>query len=163
VTEATPDEGQIFLSEKRVQQWKDEYIRLLGEQRTLAVQSKELQNKQTAVNNQINEIGHKLRSAIPFSPPLSEWMTEQEIDRGENIPLTTAILKSLLRVPVGHRMNRMAVQQTVPQLGYSPQKLQATPNYLHIALKRLLERKLIIENPAGSYLLTEAGRAEAVK
>jgi hypothetical protein len=165
MTDEAKDEGQIFLSEKLIQQWKVEYVSLFGERNQLSEQLKEVQSKQNVVTAKIQEIGNKLRSATAFSPPLAEWMIEQEVESAENIPLTTAILKALLRLHQNQAMNRNNLQVLVPQLGYPAQKLQANPNYIYIAIKRLLERKppLIREHPPGHYMLPPEGRAEAMK
>ncbi len=166
MTEENSDEGQIFLSEKLIQQWKTEYLSLFNQRNTLAQQVREVQAQQLQVNNKIQEIGNKLRGASQFLPSLGEWIIEQDIEStAENISLTTAILKALARHAPHVAVNRNTLQTTVPQLGYPAQKLQANQNYMYIAIKRLLERKppLIKENPPGHYSLTNEGRAEAMK
>jgi DNA-binding PadR family transcriptional regulator len=57
-------------------------------------------------------------------------------------------------------MSKSIIMQTVHQYGYPQQKLQANPNYINIALKRLIDRRLIYEGPSGHYAITDAGRAE---
>lgn len=154
-----PDE--VYLSAQLIRQWMAEYTTLLAERTSLSAQQIELQRKMNEVGSKIQVLGNKLRAAAPFSPKILEWMQEQEFDQIENVALTDAILKALLRIPPGSAMNRNILQNTVPQLGYPAQKLQANPNYLYIALKRLADRNLITEAPPGHFSLTGPGRVEA--
>ena len=155
-------EDAVYLSEKLIRQWMDEYVSLKGERIRLIAQVDEFQKKIDELLPLIQNLDQKLRAAVPFSPKLAEWLEEQEDNSPDNIALTDAILKSLYRVTNPTvALQRATLQNTVTQLGYPAHKLQANPNYLYIALKRLMDRKLIMEEPAHHFRLTEAGRAEA--
>lgn len=155
-------DDEIYLSAKHIRDWKADYEASVNEASAIATQIQELQAKQSQLANKILVLKQKIHSAIPFSPSLGEWIQEQEFNSsGDNVTLTKAILKSLAQLPLGHAMNRQQIPQLVPRFGYPPQKLNANPNYLYIALKRLADRKLVEEVPGGSFKLTETGRTEA--
>ena len=152
----------VYLSEKLIRQWMDEYVSLKGERIRLIAQVDEFQKKIDDLLPLIQNLDQKLRAAVPFSPKLAEWLEQQEDSSPDNIALTDAILKSLLRVTnPAVSLQRATLQNTVTQLGYPAHKLQANPNYLYIAIKRLMDRKLIMEEPAHHFRLTEVGRVEA--
>jgi hypothetical protein len=157
------EEDRVYLSAKDIRQWKDEYAALIAERMALANEFTDLQKRQTDVGNRIAALGQRLRQAVPFSPELAAWLEDQDFNLPENVALTDAILKSLLRTHLNAPMQRQAIQQMVPQLGYPAQKLQSNPNYLYIALKRLSDRNLIVEAPPHHFRLTDQGRAEASK
>jgi len=156
------DNEIVYLSEKLIRQWMDEYVSLNAERARLIAQVAELQKKIGELQPIIQNLNNKIRAAVPFSPKVAEWIEEQESNSPDNIALTDAILKSLLRVmnPTV-ALQRVTLQGTVTQLGYPEHKLQANPNYIYIALKRLIDRKLIMEEPAHHFRLTDAGRVEA--
>lgn len=161
---AEQPENEVYLSAQHIREWKGEYEALITERSTLNAQITELQGKQGEVSAKIASIGQKLQLAIPFSPGLSEWIQEQEFSATpDNVTLTNAILKAFLRVPGGHAMPRQNIAHYLPQVGYPAQKLQANPNYLYIALKRLVDRKLIEEAHSGHFRLTNEGRMAAQK
>jgi len=155
-------ENEIYLSEKLIRQWMDDYVLRNAERARLVAQVEELQNKISELHPIIQNLNSKIRAAVPFSPKVAEWIEEQEANSPDNIALTDAILKALLRVmnPTTS-LQRATLQSTVTQLGYPEHKLQANPNYIYIALKRLIDRKLIMEEPAHHFRLTDAGRVEA--
>ena len=156
------EEDEVYLSERLIRQWMEKYVSLNGERIRLIAKVDEFEKKISELLPVIQELSNKLRAAVPFSPKLTEWLEEQDDNSPENIALTDAILKSLFRVTNATvSLQRATLQNTVTQLGYPAHKLQANPNYLYIALKRLMDRKLIMEEPAHHFRLTEAGRAEA--
>jgi hypothetical protein len=155
-------ENEVFLSTQHIQQWMNEYSSLVSERTNLTTRQEELQKKLVMIGNDIQDVYHKLRAAIPFYPKIGEWLQEQEF-ASESTALTDAILKALAQLPPGHPVNRAVIQQSVPQFGYSSQKLQANQNYMYIALKRLMDRKLINEIAPSHFVLTNAGRAEAAQ
>lgn len=155
-----PNDDEVYLSAQLIRQWQAEYSQLLTERASLTDQQAEIQKRMNEVASKIQSLGNKLRAAAPFSPKILEWMQEQEFEP-ENVALTDAILKALLRTHPNQRINRNMLQQLVPQAGYPANKLQANPNYLYIALKRLADRNLIIEDPPGHFQLTGTGRVEA--
>jgi len=152
----------VYLSEKLIRQWMDEYVSLNAERVSLIAQVEELQKTIGELLPIIQNLNSKIRAAVPFSPKVAEWLEEQEANSADNIALTDAILKALFRVTNPTvALQRATLQSTVTQLGYPAHKLQANPNYIYIALKRLIDRKLIMEEPAHHFRLTDAGRVEA--
>jgi len=157
-------EDEVYLSEELIRRWMDEYVTLNTERIRLIAQIDELQEKKDELLPAIQNLNNKIRAAIPFSPKVAEWLEDQEDSSPENIALTDAILKALLRVTNPTvALHRATLQSTVTQLGYPAHKLQANPNYIYIAIKRLMDRKLITEEPAHHFRLTDAGRIEAEK
>jgi seryl-tRNA synthetase len=155
-------EDLVYLSERLIRQWMDEYVSLNAQRARLIAQVDELQNKINELHPIIQNLNTKIRAAVPFSSKVGEWIEEQEANSPDNIALTDAILKTLLRVTNPTvALQRSTLQTSVAQFGYPAHKLQANPNYLYIALKRLIDRKLIMEEPAHHFRLTDTGRAEA--
>jgi seryl-tRNA synthetase len=155
-------EDQVYLSEGLIRQWMEEYVSLTAERTRLVAHLDELHKKLDELLPTIQNLNNKIRAAVPFSPRLAEWIEEQEDNSPDNIALTDAILKTLLRVTNPTvALQRATIQSTVTQFGYPAHKLQANPNYIYIALKRLMDRKLIMEEPAHHFRLTDAGRVEA--
>lgn len=158
------DENEILLSAKQVRDWKAEYEALITQQSALVTHIHDLQRQHAELVNKAQVVMNKIHGALPFLPELGEWIQEQQFNSsGDNATLTKAILKTLTLVPIGHAMNRQQIPQHVARFGYPPQKLQANPNYLYIALKRLVDRKYLEEVPGGSFRLTQTGRTEAQK
>lgn len=160
-----PDEedNQVYLSSQHVRQWMTEYSEAIDARIGLQTQANEIQQKVNELTTKIQALGTKLKSAMPFEPKIAEWMTEREFDATENIPLTNAILRGLFRIPLGQFVQRNQIHSLVQQVGYPLQKLQANQNYLYIALKRLTDRKLIVEQQNGYFAITETGRHEVAK
>ncbi len=159
---ADQEESEVYLSGTHIRQWKADYEALLAERATLAGQMAELQQKQNAVNTNIQNLANKLRLAIPFAPGLSEWLEDQDFNLSpETTALTDAILKALMQIPPGHQIQPVQIQGLVPRFGYPQQKLQANPNYLYIALRRLVVRGFVEEPMKGTYRLTQPGRTQA--
>jgi hypothetical protein len=154
-------DDEVYLSAKHIRDWKAEFEALTIEQSGVSVQINSLQKRHTELANKIQSLRQKLHLAIPFSPSLGEWIQEKEFDATpDNVTLTDAILKAIVRFQVA---NRNMLQQNVQQFGYPAQKLQSNPNYLYIALKRLKDRKFIEEAPPDQFRLTSAGQAEAAQ
>ena len=155
-------ENEIYLSDELIRQWMDEYVSRNAERIRLIAQVEELQKKISELLPVIQQLDNKIRAAVPFSPKVLEWIEEQEANSADNIALTDAILKSLHRVtnPTSS-LQRATLLNIVTQVGYPAHKLQANPNYIYIALKRLIDRKLIIEEPAHHFRLTDDGRVAA--
>jgi hypothetical protein len=158
-----PNETEVYLSAAHIREWKADYEAALTERSVLAGQLIKLQQNQQAVVERIQSLANKLRAAIPFAPELSEWLEEQDFNRSaENLALPDAILKVMVRIfPANAHVPGHQIHQHLPQVGYPPQKLQATPNYLGIALKRLVARGLLQEAQKGQYGLTQPGRVHA--
>jgi seryl-tRNA synthetase len=157
-------EDEVYLSDKLIRQWMDEYVSLDGERRRLTAQVSELQEKISELLPVIQTLDDKIRAAAAFSPKLAQWIEEQEDNSPDNVALRDAILKSLLMVTNSTvALQKSTLQSAVSQLGYPAQKLQTNPDYLHMALRRLRDRKLIVEEPADHFRLTDAGRVEAKK
>ena len=155
-------ENEVYLSENLIREWMDGYVSLNAERVRLIAQVEELQRKISELVPVIQNLNNKIRAAVPFSPKVAEWIEEQEANSADNVALTDAILKSLIRVTNPTvAVQRATLQSTVTQLGYPAHKLQANPNYIYIALKRLIDRGLIMEEPAHHFRLTDAGRVEA--
>jgi hypothetical protein len=137
-------------------------VSLNAERARLIAQADELRKKISDLLPIIQNLDTKIRAAVPFSAKVADWIEDQEANSPDNIALTDAILKSLLTVmnPTTS-LQRATLISTVTQLGYPEHKLQANPNYIYIALKRLIDRKLIMEEPAHHFRLTDQGRLEA--
>jgi hypothetical protein len=155
-------EDEVYLSEQLIRQWMDEYVSLNAERVRLIAQVDEFQKQIGELLPVIQNLDNKIRAAVPFSPRVARWIEDQEDNSPDNIALTDAILKALLRVTNPTvALQRTTLQTTVTQLGYPAHKLQANPNYFYIALKRLIDRKLIMAEPAHHFRLTDTGRMEA--
>ena len=156
-----PDE--VYLSTSLIREWKAEYEAAVSERNALVVQIHELQQKQSAFDAKIQSLTNKIKSATPFAPDLSEWLEEQSFNQSnETLALPDAILKLMIRIfPMNGHVQAFQIQQHLPQVGYPQQKLSATPNYLGIALKRLVGRNLLAESPKGQFRLTTQGRMHA--
>jgi hypothetical protein len=164
VTDDIKDHGEIYLSAKIVRQWMADYTSLIAQRAALGQQITELQSKQNQVVQKISEVTSKLYGAGQLLEPVRDWIIEQEFNaQPDNTTLPKAILTVLSRTPGGHPVPRQNIQSLIAGAGYPQQRLQQNPNYLYIALKRLLDRKLIQEGPAAHYQLTNDGRAEAQK
>jgi hypothetical protein len=156
------EKDEVYLSERLIREWMEQYVTLNAERVSLIAQVSVLQTKIDELLPIIQNLNNQLRAAIPFSPKVAEWLEEQEDNSPDSAALTDAILKTLLRVTNPTvALQRTTLQSTVTLHGYPVHKLQANPNYLYIALKRLMGRGLIVEEPDHHFRLTEAGRSEA--
>ena len=188
----TNENSTVYLSEPMICGWQDEYVSLAAARTELTAQVSEMNKKVGEIDTKLTELIQKIRAAVPFNPTLGEWVQEQEFEaQPDNVALTDAILKAFLRFPQAavvhaaarhHRLppglrqqivnqpppapptiNRQQIVQILPSVGYPAQKLNANPNYLYIALKRLLKRELIEEPSPGQFRITPKGRMEAQK
>lgn len=157
------EKDEIYLSSGQIREWQIEYETLGNELVQLMEQAKVINQRQQSVNQKIQSLAHKIRLAVPFAPALAEWLEEQNFNQSaETLALPDAILKVMIRAfPMNPHVPLNMIQSQLPQFGYPPQKLHATPNYLGIALKRLVARSLLVEPVKGQYGLTQAGRAYA--
>jgi hypothetical protein len=157
-------EDTVYLSEQLIRRWQDEYVGLASERADVTTQVDQLNKRVTEINGKLTALQNKLKSAVPFNPKLIEWLQEQEfMAQPENVALTDAILKVFLRFPAPQQIPRQNFNNILPAVGYSPQRLQANPTYLYIALKRLIVRELIEEPTPGQFRITNKGREEAMK
>ena len=93
-------DDQVYLSERLIREWMEEYVSLTAERVKLVAQVDELQKKLDELLPAIQNLNTKIRAAVPFSPRLEEWIEQQEDNSPDNIALTDAILKTLLRVKI---------------------------------------------------------------
>jgi hypothetical protein len=158
-------ENEIYLSAQLVREWQDEYVALTSHRTDLTREQEALIKQINEANARLGVLLHKIKAAAPFSPKILEWLQEQEfVAQPDNVALTDAILKVFLRFATGIPIPRQNFVNVLPSVGYPAQKLNANPNYLYIALKRLRERELIEEvGGAGHFVITPKGRAEAQK
>jgi hypothetical protein len=153
---------EVLLTRQHIHQWMDEFSALLAERVEISKKQEEMQHRSNVVGQNIQMLHHRLLAVAPFYPSIVEWLKEQEIVSPDGVALTQAILRVLQQIPNQAAMNRLNIQQLVPQFGYPAHKLQANQNYMNIALKRLVDRRLVEEFPAssGHYRITDAGRTE---
>jgi hypothetical protein len=163
ITMADSDPNEVLLTVEQIRQWMDEYKAIGAERARLNAVLEETQKGLSETDTKLITIAKKLRLAAPFYPKISEWLEEEEFNTPDSVALTLAILTALAHHPVNTSISRNVLQQTVGQFGYPPQKLLANPNYLSIALKRLITRQLIEEAAAQHFKITPVGRAEAAK
>jgi hypothetical protein len=157
------NDNEVYLSAAQIREWKNEYETLITERNKLAQEIGEMQQRQNKVIAGIGLLNHKLKLAVPFAPGLADWIEEQNfIGSSEEVALPDAILKVMARVfPNNPHVMMAMIHQHLPNVGYQLQKLQQTPNYFGIALKRLVARGLIAEHQKGQYGLTQQGRMHA--
>lgn len=120
----------------------------------LAAELKRVRAQAQNLSAKIDEIDGRLRSAVAFVPALKEWL--DAVDFEDDVALTDAIVAVLKRKPTGRMVPRDEIRRQLPTVGYSSAKLAANPNYFYIALKRLVERGLIVEGaPTGRFALKQ--------
>jgi hypothetical protein len=138
-----------LITSEMIQCWKDERSRVIAE-------LTEIQSKISLLKKSLTQVDALLRAASVFSPELQEWWDEEDEKAmgAEGVALTAAIKKAIF-AHKGNPVARDGIRNMLPQYGYSLQKLQVNPNYLYTALKRLVARKEIVEDPAGQYRLQQ--------
>src|ERR1700721_954540 len=105
---ADDEENEVYLSAKLIRQWQDEYVELVNERTTLTTQINELNQKAGVIISKLGPLMNKKKAAAPFSGKIAEWIQEQEFNSApDNVTLTSAILKALVRNQV---MNRNMLQ-----------------------------------------------------
>jgi hypothetical protein len=136
-------ENKVFLSSEHIKVWQDERM-------TLAAELVSIDERTRLLRARIEEIDKMLQSAAIFVPALKEWL---ESISPEDAALTEAILKTLRARAVGTTLSRDGIKARLPQHGYPASKLEANPNYLYTAMKRLIDRGLIVERTPGGYMI----------
>jgi hypothetical protein len=122
----------------------------------------EVQRKIGPLTAAIRQMDNLLKAVAPSFPGLEDWIKENIsanplIDDTnttvEDVPLTNAIKRVLMgrREPPGRLTTRERIKVGLPSAGYPLDKINANPNYLYTALKRLVDRGEIIEAPGGNY------------
>jgi hypothetical protein len=147
--------SDVLLSRGLVEQWKHELIDM--DARIL-----DAQKQVVALQNRKKDLSRKLQSAVAFIPELEGWLkgqasllAEQEAEAAaDDVALTDAIVRYLTkRGPARPPASRDRIRNNLPAVGYSNEKITANPNYLYTALKRLVDRKIIKEEPQGHFAM----------
>jgi len=147
-------EKQVLLSSADLEQWRAEWEKIDDD---IAEAEKRVHD----VHRRKQELSHLLQGAAVFSSELATWwkaqqelqIQRQEQASGDDVALTDAIVRFLkLRTPQ-RPASRERIRNHLPSVGYPNAKIMANPNYLYTALKRLIDRKIIKEGPAGHYSL----------
>jgi hypothetical protein len=127
--------------------WKEERMQL-------AEQIREEDEKVSALRVELAKVDDRLRAAMLFVPELQDWFDqEDEKQMGQEVvPLTDAIIR-FLTANKGRVFPRDTIKANLQNFGYAVTKLNANPNYLYTALKRLIKRDEIVEAPPGHFRL----------
>ena len=140
--------NQVFLSTAHIAEWKAERERIAQEIRDEEAKIGPLRERLAAVDE-------KLRAAVLFVPELEDWLDREEEKQmgSEAVTLTDAIKVFLSRFGPTQPVARDMIRANLPSVGYDAAKLNANPNYLYTALKRLAARSEIVEGPPGAFKL----------
>jgi len=154
VSDENSSEFKVLLSSADVANWQREWLTIDDRIRLAEKQITELRAAKS-------ELLKKLEGAALFVPEVATWLKEQtehlrlkeEKEAPDDVALTDAIVR-VLRTrtnPARPTMARDRIRAYLPAAGYPTAKIQANPNYLYVALKRLADRGIILESPAGHY------------
>jgi hypothetical protein len=154
VVDENSSSPKVLLSSTDVANWQREWL-------TIDDRVQAAEQQIVALRAQKAEVTKKLEGAALFVPKVADWLKQQaeylrlkeEAKAPDDVALTDAIVRILrTRVsPARPVMSRDRIRTYLPAAGYPTAKIQANPNYLYIALKRLVDRNVIIESPPGHY------------
>ena len=122
--------------------WKTQRDFLILEQTKSLEQQKVIAKRLAEMSSELQILDKNLVAAATLAPELEEQL--QDVLVPEEPALTDAIVKVLQQKPEG--VDREYIRGRLPVVGYATAKLDKNPNYLYIALKRLINRRRIEEN-----------------
>lgn len=145
-----PNQPKVLLSTDDVARWQHEWLTIDDRIRDAELHISELRKLKT-------ELLRRLEGVSLFVPEVSSWLKEQqellrqkeEREAPDDVALTEAIVRVLTARGPARPVTRERLRAYLPNFGYSTTKIQANPNYLYIALKRLVDRGIIVEGPTG--------------
>lgn len=132
------------------------------QERTVLVQGREVAAAVVSDHDKrIGEIDKRIAAAAVLSHVVDEMKQELEAESGK-VPLTKAIVDVLTTVFPGRPVDRNLLKKSVTRVGYPVDRLNTNPNYLYIAIRRLLDRDLIKEEPEGHFVLKQSEKPGGV-
>lgn len=141
-------ENHAILTTEDIRQWQDRFSEISEEIGEARRKIADLEGERSAF-----EV--KFKAASLFAPDITQWLSEQ-VPPAEEIALTEAIIKAL-QTNGPKSIARDRLKSLLPAAGYAETKLNANPNYLYVAIKRLLTREKIVEVEEGTYKIKPAG------
>lgn len=136
-TKPVADEWEAGLG-KRATEWAERRA-------TLVAQRRELLDQVAPLTAEIADIDNKTAAAMLIAPSVADvFFKADAVDDAVQLP--DAILEALKIPPIPTPgITREQIKQRLPMVKYDVSRLQANPNFLHIALKQMVERKQLVE------------------